>query len=309
MELIVKKQRCWWTSMFTASVCGSKVSWLRSNTHQGSPLLSEQRDSQFFPNTTSILSPWRHTKSVRLSCRPWPVPNRRTCWEKKTKKRVHHNGVPVQVQVAVMLKTETQSYLHGMADEAESGRVSRTGVIHPLVFTGPVLRPTAEKWVGTVGEPPSDIYDYEQWGCYRNIWVSVWGAGLTRGRPRHHTRRRGWRSSQAEGRTAQWPARFHKTNPHWCCWGPQTTWRRSLQEAAPARRRSAACRGTSHAASAEKTVVWVPDSRLSSVIPEVSVFCVFMFLCYREKMENWKTSEGILKGSNETDVKNCVAAS
>lgn len=43
-----------------------------------SPWLSEQRDGQCFPNTTSILSPWRQINSVLLGWREWPL-SRRTC--------------------------------------------------------------------------------------------------------------------------------------------------------------------------------------------------------------------------------------
>lgn len=51
-----------------------------SNVRAILPLLSEQRESQCLPNTTSILSPCRQTKSVLLGCREWLPLIRRTCW-------------------------------------------------------------------------------------------------------------------------------------------------------------------------------------------------------------------------------------
>lgn len=119
-----------------------------------SPLLSEQRESQCLPKTTSILSPCRQTKSVLLGCREWLPLIRRTCCTK--------GFVKNPTTTAILIRTQ-EKYLHGMANKTKvRWCVSRTCVIrtsavqqavkHPSVLIGPITGPTAEEWMGAVGE-------------------------------------------------------------------------------------------------------------------------------------------------------------
>lgn len=122
-----------------------------------SPLLSEHRESQCLPKTTSILSPCLQTNSERLDCRGWPPPPLilRTCWD-DINACWDLMGKEIQLQQKVRIK----KYLHWMTNKTEWGRVSRAAAVwasavqqsikHPSVLTGLITGPTAEEGMGAV---------------------------------------------------------------------------------------------------------------------------------------------------------------
>lgn len=137
-----------------------------------SPLLSEQRESQCLPKTTSILSPCRQTKSVLFGCREWLPLIRRTCWGWRCQLFSYNGKKKIRISNDLLLQNNNKTnqkkknpYLHRMANEAEGGRFSRTCVFrasavqqavkHPPVLAAPVAGPTAEERMGAKLEESS----------------------------------------------------------------------------------------------------------------------------------------------------------
>lgn len=102
-----------------------------------SPLLSEQRESQCLPKTTSILSPCRQTKSVLFGCREWLPLIRRTCWGWRCQLFSYNGKKKIRISNDLLLQNNNKTNQKKKTPTCIGWQMRlRVGVSPGLVFSG-----------------------------------------------------------------------------------------------------------------------------------------------------------------------------